>query len=323
MIGCETLQIDYNETARFLLENDNYNILIHQSPDGDTIGSGFALCFALRKLGKKANVLCSDEFPMRYKFIHSAYSEQDFDAKTIVAVDVADVNLLGTKLSEYGDKVDLCIDHHKSNTNYAGKLLLDAKASAACQVLYEVFICMDNLTLDTQIASCIYTGIATDTGCFKFSNTTKRSHIIAAELMGYDIPYEYINRLMFDVKSKARIMVENYITSSMEYYLDDRCSVIAVTSQTIADTNASEDDFEGLSNLALQLESVMVGVTIKERKDGKFKVSMRSSSHIDVSDICADFGGGGHSKAAGCLIDAPLQEVKNMIISAIKTAIGE
>ncbi len=315
------MQIDYKETAEFLLKNDNYVILTHQSPDGDTMGSGFGLCMALRKMGKKANVLCSDEFPKRYDFMHNDYEIQKFTPDKIIAVDVADINLLGQKLFHYGDYVDLCIDHHKSNTGYAKNTLLNSSAAAACEVLYELLVCM-KAPIDTRIAECIYTGIATDTGCFKYSNTTRRAHIISAELMDYNVPMERINRDMFDVKSKARINVESYITSNTEYYLDDKCAMIAITREIIDNIGATADDFEGIASLTLQLESVQVGVTIKERKDGKFKVSMRSTSDVDVSDICSKYGGGGHAKAAGCLFDDKLEDVKLKVLSSLAPAFG-
>lgn len=319
--GYLIMTIDYKEAAKYLLSNDNYIILTHQSPDGDTLGCGFGLCIALRKIGKKANVLCSDEFPKRYRFMFKDYSPQNFTPETVVAVDVADTGLLGAALSVYSDKVDLCIDHHKSNTMYAKRLLLDAGASAACQLLYDLLLHM-NIGIDTRIAECVYTGIITDTGCFKYSNTTKRAHIIAAELMDYGISYERINREMFDVKSRARINVEQYIVSALEYYLDDKCAVIAITNEIINETGASSDDFEGLAGLTMQLDSVLVGITIKEREDGKFKVSLRSASELDVSDICGKFGGGGHRKAAGCLMEGNLSDVKRKLVSAIAAEIG-
>lgn len=137
------MQINLKETADFLKAHDNYYILTHQSPDGDTMGSGFGLCYALRKIGKKANVICSDEFPKRYYFMHDIYEPQKFSPETIVAVDVADTKLLGPKLAQYGSYVDLCIDHHISNTEYAKQLLVYPDAAAACEVIYRVLAEME------------------------------------------------------------------------------------------------------------------------------------------------------------------------------------
>ena len=315
------MQINLKETAEFLNTHDNYYILTHQSPDGDTMGSGFALCYALRSTGKNANVLCSDEFPQRYGFMYSDYEPQKFSPETIVAVDVADPKLLGPRLIQYGEYVDLCIDHHISNTEYAKRLLIYPDASAACEVLYRVLSEM-GITLDRKIAECLYTGISTDTGCFKYGNTTKLAHAITAKLMDYDIDVERINREMFDVKSKARLKVEQYILSSMEYYLDDRCTIAAVTLDTIEEVGLAPEEFEGIAGMSVQPDGVKVGIIIKEKDKGKFKVSMRSASEIDVSAICQKFGGGGHVKAAGCTLEGKLEDIKLKLLSAIAPVLG-
>lgn len=315
------MQINLKETAEFLKTHDNYFILTHQSPDGDTMGSGFALCYALRSIGKSANVLCSDEFPQRYGFMYTGYEPQKFSPETIVAVDVADAKLLGSKLAQYGEYVDLCIDHHISNTEYAKRLLIYPDASAACEVLFRVLSEME-INFDKRIAECLYTGISTDTGCFKYGNTTKLAHLFTAKLMEYDIDVERINREMFDTKSKARLKVEQYILSAMEYFLDDKCTIAAVTLDTIEEIGLAQEEFEGIGGMSVQPEGVKVGVIIKEKDPGKFKISMRSASEIDVSEICRKFGGGGHVKAAGCTLEGKLEDVKLKLLSAIAPAMG-
>lgn len=309
------------EAAAFLKEHDNYYILTHQSPDGDTMGSGFALCYALRGMGKNANVLCSDEFPKRYHFMYEGYEPQKFSPETIVAVDVADKNLLGTRLARYGDYVNLCIDHHVSNVEYAERLLDYPDASACCEVMYQLFKEM-NVEITTKIAECLYTGMATDTGCFKYGNTTKLCHIITAELMDCGIRLEQINREMFDTKSKARLKVEQYIISAMEYYMDDKCAMAAVTLETIKKAGLAPEEFEGIAGMSVQAEGVKVGVIIKEKDKGKFKISMRSASDVDVSAICQKMGGGGHVKAAGCTLEGDLDDVKLRLLTSIAPSLG-
>jgi phosphoesterase RecJ-like protein len=315
------LRVDYEETAKFLRDNDNYIILIHQNPDGDTIGGGFALCYALRGMGKKANVLCSDELPARYGFITDGCPPMKFQHDTIISVDVADKTLLGSKLGHYGDYIKLCVDHHKSNTEYSEYLLLDPGAAASCEVIYELFAAME-IKFDAAIAECLYTGIVTDTSCFKYPCTTSRTHVIAAELMDYGIRFDQINRDMFDVKSKGRIELERYIFSFMEYYLDEQCSVVTLTKDIIEETGASSGDFEGISSLTLQLKGVRIGIVLKERDDGKFRISMRSVSDVDVADICVKFDGGGHSRAAGCIMEGEPEDIKRQLLSAIAPAMG-
>ncbi len=316
-----TLTESYAEAAEFLKSHDNYYILIHVAPDGDAMGSGFGLCRVLREMGKNANVLCSDPFPKRYKYLYDWYEPGRFTPKTVVAVDLADKKLFGKELTAYEEYVDMCIDHHVSNTGYAKQTVLDPNASAACEVLYEI-LTAGNIPLDDISAKCIYTGIATDTGCFKFENTTPRCHVIVSELMSFDIPYAPINRQLFDIKSKARLTVEQQVLGSAETYLDDKCAIIAVTYKMMSETGLSKEEFEGLASLPMQIEGVVVGVTIKEKEEGKFKISMRSTEEADVSAICGKLGGGGHARAAGCSVEGTLEQVKMKALSAIASALG-
>lgn len=316
------MKIGYNEAAEFLKSRDNFYILTHASPDGDTVGSGFGLCYMLRKMGKHANVYCSDEFPKRYDFLYEGYMPQKFTPDTIVAVDVADKKLLGTKLAQYGDFVQLCIDHHVSNTEYAERLLVEPSAAAACQVVYRLAAETGMVEPDSKIAKCLYTGLATDSGCFKFECTTPETHLAAAELMKYDINAAWINRRMFDTKSKARIKVEQYVMSTMEYYLDDKCAIAAVTTEEMERVGLPVEETEGLAPLTTMLETVEVGVLIRQKDNDKYKVSLRSTGNVDVSEICRKFDGGGHIRAAGCTLEGDLEQVKLKILSGIAPSLG-
>lgn len=309
------------EAANFLKKNDDYYILTHMNPDGDAMGSGFGLCNALRMLGKRANVLCSDPFPKKYEYLFKDYVPMKFTPQTVVAVDLADAKLFGKELSVYASYVDLCIDHHVSNTGYARRTLLNGEASAACEVLYEVFT-EGGMPIDRLTAMCLYTGLATDTGCFRFENTTPRAHVIAAELMKYDIPYARMNRELFEIKSRARMVIEQTVINTMETYLDDKCAIIAVTDDLVKETGISREEFEGLASIPMQVEGVEVGVTIKENEPGKFKISMRSAEKANVSEICAKLGGGGHIRAAGCTLEGDLQQVKLKVLSVVAPALG-
>lgn len=316
------MKIDYNEAAEILKKSENVYILIHQSPDGDCIGSGTALYHILKYMGKRARVICSDEIPERYAFMRTGYSDEEFEPEFIMAADVADINLLGKYREIYGDKVILCIDHHISNTDYAEKTLVNPDASAACEVVYELIKLM-NIPLTDDITKCIYTGIATDTGCFKYENTTARCHEIVAELKrSCPVNFAKINRNMFDVKSRGRLKIERAVTDIMEYYLDDKLTMICVTSDILEEMGVDASELEGLAGIPLQVEGVEVGVTIKQKDEDSYKISMRSANDVNVSDICASMGGGGHIKAAGCLLHGTLDEVKKRIVEAVSKGLS-
>lgn len=314
------MQIDINNAVELLASYEDIYILTHQSPDGDTLGAGFALYYALRQMEKRVRVVCSDEFVEKYSYMYEDYQDDDFQPQAIVAVDIADTMLMGKYQEIYGGKVDLCIDHHVSNTGYAKNTLLFPKAAAACEVLYNLFEKMGTEYNDT-IARCIYTGIATDTGCFKYSNTTPQSHIIASRMMSYDLDFEHINRLLFDVKSKGRIALERVGLSNMEYYFDDKCAILHVSGEMIGEAGLKDSDLEGITNLTTQLEGVEVGITVKEREKGIFKISFRSADRLDVSKICQKLGGGGHIKAAGCLLKGNYEDVRQTLLDAVKSGL--
>lgn len=312
--------VTINEAAAMLKAADRVLILIHQFPDGDTIGSGFALCHALQALGKTARVLCHDDIPEKYHYMVSAVAQPAFEPAFVCAVDVADSTLLGESLQPYADKVDLCIDHHGSHREFERHLLLDASMGANAMIMLQVIGAM-GVTVDQTIADCLYTGIATDTGCFKYSNTTPLTHRMAAQLMEAGAQAEPINRTMFDIKSRARMLLEKLALQSIAFYDNDRCAVMCVTTDMIRESGAEENDMEGLSPLTRQIEGVWVGVMLRQKADGDYKVSVRTGTHADASAICGLLGGGGHPRAAGCTLSGSVDEVIAQVRAAIHRAV--
>ena len=310
------------ETAAFLKNCRDVHILIHRSPDGDCIGSGYSLQAVLKSLGIRSRVLCSDPIPPRFGYLLSDEEEERFEPQCVIAVDVADEKLFGTLEETYAGKVDLCIGHHSSNLGYAGRLLLEGDAAAACEVLYKVYRAM-GVPFTRQIAMCLYTGMATDTGCFKFSNTTPETHIFTAEIMREypDIRYDLINREMFTVKSRRQLTAEIVMLQNMEYHAEGRITIIWATLELCRENGVDEKDMEGLTSLGLQPEGVEVGITVREREPGEYKISMRSARDVNVSAICQVFGGGGHVKAAGCTLTGTIDSVRAQLLSAVEAAL--
>lgn len=311
--------ISMSETGSFLENCDNAYILVHQSPDGDCIGSGFALHAVLKSMGKKSAVICCDTFLKKFDYITAVENNPDFEPDTVIAVDVADTKLLGKYQEIYGDKVQLCIDHHVSNTGYAERTLLDSKASATCEVLYKLFTCAMGIEISDYTALCLYTGIATDTGCFKYENTSAETHEIVGEIMRqHKLNYAKINREMFDLKTAGRLKMESAVIDIMEYYLDGKVTVICITKELLDSLGVDSNDLDGCASLPLQVEGVEVGITIKEKAPDSYKISMRSTGDVNVSEICSALGGGGHAKASGCALDGKLEDVKKILVEAVR-----
>lgn len=315
------MEIGLLEIVSILQQHDNFHILTHKSPDGDTLGSAFALCLALQRMSKKAKVLCSDEIPEKYDFLSKNVLVQNFEPDYIISVDLADLQLLGRNLQVYEGKIDLCIDHHPSNKQFAKNWYIDGASAATAEIIYELFKIL-NVDIDVDLANCIYTGVATDTGCFRHTNTTARTHRIAADMMLLGAEAFKINKIMFDTKSKARINLEKIAFASMELFCDDKCAIISYSNEELALLNASDSDFDGISALPRQVEGVLVGVLVKEKEPGVFRVSVRTDDAIDASKICENFGGGGHKNAAGCTFNGVIEDVKHKLLVVISEVLG-
>ncbi len=307
--------ITLSEAATLLTENDNFHILTHRYPDGDTLGSAFALCYALRGMGKKANVKINGKLPSKFTYLAEDYEDQSFERKFVVSVDVAAMSLLGELEEEYKDCIDLCIDHHGSNSMVADNICVDANCAAACEIIHVILKAM-RVKVTRKIANALYTGISTDTGCFCYTNTTAQTHRIAAELIERGCEFSKINRINFETKTRAKLKMERMVYDTMEFYCGGKCAIIYTTIAMQNALGAGDDEMEGLASIPRQIEGVKMGITMREKEDGTFKVSVRTNDGINASQFCARFGGGGHAAASGCSIKGDLPTVKYMLIKA-------
>lgn len=304
------MKISVKECADILREKDNILILTHANPDGDTLGSGFALCRALMKIGKICAVINADDIPKKYNYLFDDIVEIKFKPDYVVAVDVATVKLLGGLEEQY--KIDMCIDHHSTNTEYANLLLLE-DAPAACQIMYEVVLAL-GVEVDKKIADCLYTGLTTDTGCFRYDSTTAQTYRVAADLIDAGADNGRINRIMFETKSKTYARLERLAIESMHFYEHERVAVITVTQEMFQLTGSNAQETEGLAPLTRQIEGVEIGITIQERPDGTCKASIRTFESVNAAKLAACFGGGGHAQAAGCKFDCDVKEARRLLV---------
>ncbi len=314
------MRIDRKEAAARLLKEDDIIILCHRNPDGDTLGSGYSLHFALKQLGKRSRLLCHDSIPPKMNYLRGGETGEDFPPQFVVSVDIADEQLFGETLAPYRGKVDLAIDHHPSNSMFAKETLLDDKAAATCEIIYRLLLEM-GAAISPQIADCLYTGITTDTGCFKFSNVTPDTHRIAASLIESGCRFQQINKLLFESKTMGMMELERRVLNTLEFHDQNRVALICVTLQMLRETGVSESELDGISGIPRKIEGVQVGVAIKERDQNEYKLSIRSSEVLDASKFCAQFGGGGHARAAGCTLYGTIEEVQQTVVAALTKAL--
>ena len=310
---------DMKRAADLLQSWDRILILSHRSPDGDTLGCASALSRTLISLGKSVQFRCADPVPKNMAYLFAGIEYSDFEPERIVTVDVADKALLGA-LEPLGERVDLAIDHHGTHRPFAREIWVDDTAGAACQMIYKLVQAM-GVEITPEIADCLYTGISTDTGCFRYSNASPETHRIAASLLECGARAAEINRAMFETKSRAAVELLKHVYGDMEFYHDGRCAVLCLTRALLEETGAGESELTGVSSFVRPVEGVLIGLTLQERGENEYKVSMRSNAPASAQAVCARFGGGGHKFAAGCTIHAPLEEAKAQIVAACGEAL--
>ncbi len=311
------MKIEFSRAVALLKEADNILILTHSNPDGDTLGSGFALLRALRKMGKRAKLLNNDKIPEKYAYLYEGIETDNFEEEFVVSVDVAEMKLLGDGVREkYGDRVDLSLDHHESSKHFAKETYVEPDSASACEIIYLVIKAL-GVSVDSRIASCVYTGMSTDTGCFKYSNVTPRTHIIAAEIISLGADHSKINEKMFDTKTFGSIMLEKLCYENLEMFCGGKVAVISVTKKMLSHCGVDKSALDAIKPITRQIEGVGIGITVKEEDNGKTGVSVRTSEDYDASSICAHFGGGGHIRAGGCEFSTTVEEAKKKVIDYI------
>lgn len=307
--------MEYREFAQRLLQRDDFLILSHVRPDGDTLGSGSALCSALRRMGKTAYVIRNPELTERYEpYVAPFFAPDGFVPSCVIAVDIATPGLFPKNFS---GAVDFCIDHHPSNAGYAGATLLRAEKSACGEAVLELIEAMTG-SVTRQEANLLYIAVTTDTGCFQYANTNAATLRAAAQLLELGADNQKISMEFFRKISRARMALEGMIYSGMRFFRSGKISIAVITRAMLAAANATENDCDDLAGLAGKAEYSVVSVTIRELETGESKISVRSTPEVDSCAICAVYGGGGHKMAAGCTIDCPPEVAVEKILIAIE-----
>ena len=306
------------QAAQWLRERDNFLLLTHVRPDGDTLGSASALALALRKLGKRAWVGYNSGVTETYAgYMEGCYPPADFVPEHIVAVDIATEHLLPAEFEPYRGRIELCIDHHPSNEGYAGETCLDASAAACGEIVYR--ICKLLGEMDAAIAKQLYIAITTDCGCFVYNNTTPATHRIAAELMEYGDFWKQVNRNCFQTLSLKEIKLQQRLLGSMEFFDGGALAVGAISLSDLAEFQASQGDSEELASWANKIQGVRASATLRQLEERVWKVSLRTDGSLNATRVCALLGGGGHAAAAGAsMYDVDEAQARRRVLEAVR-----
>ncbi len=289
--------------AALIKENDDFLIISHVSPDGDTLGSVLALAHMLEVLGKRVQAVCADRVPHIYGFLPGAsrmlLPAQARAARVAIAVDCADAQRLDAALPLFEAATVTCnIDHHMTNTEYAAYNYVRGKAAATAEMIFSLLGALD-AEPDADAASCLYAALISDTGSFAYSNTTPETLRIAARLMERGAEHSRINRLIYRTIPFQKKKLLGAALIGLELYEDGKIGATCLNREQVASCGAGEEDTEGIIDHIRDIEGVEVALFIRETEAGVYKVSLRSKSYADVGQIAKLLGGGGHMRAAG------------------------
>lgn len=303
------------EAAAWLLSHDRYFIVTHEGPDGDTIGSAVALCRGLRQLGKSAWVIDDPEFPDRFVYLTQGLTKKEAEAAdTVICVDVAAPHMLA--VPAYVDRLQLRIDHHGSATSCCELELVERKAAACGELIYDLLMLL-NVKLDVPMANALYTAVSTDTGCFRYANTTEKSYLVAAACKAVSPELTEITRQLFDTVTLGRLKLQGWLVEHMELLKGGTVAICAIPLKLKEQLGLTEGDFDNISGFPRSIEGVKIAATLREEAQGPIKLSVRTVPGYDAAAICEKFGGGGHKGAAGAGISMSLQEA----VEAVKAVL--
>ena len=327
--------ISFSEVLSLLNAGEKFLLLCHTNPDEDTLGSAYGLYLALKAKGKDVKLLC-DSRPGRrsVNFLDAdafvlfepdeSFDMTVYDGYTVVSVDVASRNMLGLLKKDFENRIDLKIDHHAIGEDFAVYNYTDASAGACGMIIYSIAQAMG--VKDPAMASALYMAIASDTGGFRYSNTTAATHRIAADLLEMGADGAAISEALFETKSERDLRAMQLALTKMRYFCDGLVTLISISNADKEAMMLDDRDLGELPSISRQPDGVLIGMVLKQSDgDGRrFKLSTRSREGFDAAALCQVFGGGGHIRAAGATIHADsMAEAEKLVMDAVYPMIGD
>ena len=316
------IEIDTSLVTKAIHENDDFVILSHTNPDGDTVGAGVGLALMLKAMGKNVKALvCDKEIPQYLRFIRGSEDYvTDFevsDTDFVIAVDVASPQMLGTLAEKFEGRVDLRIDHHEVSTPFAKENYCLGGASSCCEILADLSSLLGAATPD--MATALLCGIMTDSGSFRYSSTSADTHRSAAYLLGAGADLDYISSSLYESRELSSLMATSYCVTKMKMRMDGKIAYSSVTNEEKANLGLCDADFSECASLLRQIKGVEAALFLRQVTEGEYKLSVRSRESVDSAVLCAVFGGGGHARAAGATIlgDDP-DEIMEKVIKEVQ-----
>jgi phosphoesterase RecJ-like protein len=319
--------LEIRDVAGVLQDHSRLVILSHPDPDGDSIGSQLALCSVLRRLGKQAWAVSEDKMPAIYRFLEGPVCVESpmevSDPDLLVVVDASNrQRVSGLPALEASGAEILNIDHHRSNTRFGRWNYVDSEASACAEQVYGILRHMD-VDLTENEAACLYVGLLTDTGAFRFPNTTSGCLRIASELVNHGFSAAEVSRRVFWEKTPESTRLLGLALSALEVRHDGQIAVMHVSRDMSREAGASASDSDGFASYTKVITGVKVGLLFREQNGEGVRVSLRSDSGVDVERVARLFGGGGHPTSAGCVLAGALDDVKRQVVGEVERLLDE
>ena len=306
-----------NECAAWLRLYDDFCILTHRRPDGDTLGSAAALCHILRQAGKTAHVLENPEVTERYAFLLEGLTKPEAgEHDTVLCVDVAAPDMLQKNAEHLLSRCVLRIDHHGSATSFTPNELVDSSAGACGEIIYDVGKAL-GIELRKEAAEALYVAVATDTGCFRFANTTDHTFQVAAACAAAGADIYSLNQRLFETNRLQKLRMQAWIVENLQLFNDGKMAVVAIPRAVEDLLGVTEDDMDNISSFPRTVAGVEMAATLRQTRDGKTKISLRAVPGMDAAAVCAHFGGGGHRGAAGATTPLSLEEAAKAVKEAM------
>ena len=318
--------MDKEKIISMLKSRDNFAIIAHVSPDGDALGSSLALYNYLKQQGKHCQVFIDDRLPQKYSYlpgfkdISSVRPEGKYE--NVVVLDCGDIERCGS-FKNMAEEALLCIniDHHITNKGYGMLNIVLPEASSVGEILYGILKDMGT-AIDADIARCLYTSIASDTGGFRYSNTKPETFLIAGELIKTGIDFTAIASRLFDQRSVIQTRLLSMVLGTLQLHFGGKVALLYINREMLEKCGAMDEDADDFVNYARDIDSAEVGVFVKQKQDGSCRISLRSKSVADVRKAAEAFSGGGHIRAAGCTIKAPIDEAISMLLKELGSLEG-
>ncbi|MCK9858129.1 bifunctional oligoribonuclease/PAP phosphatase NrnA [Paenibacillus sp. ATY16] len=329
-----TAGVDYGQQLEaalaFMREGDDFLVVSHVQPDGDAISSTSVIGWMLDQLGKTKTLINEGESPSRLNYLRGfdqiVNYRKDKPGQTythVIAVDCADFRRIGEVSALFAqDAKILNIDHHPTNDGFGAVNVIRPDAAATVEILFDL-IDLSGLNIDVECATAIYTGLLTDTGGFRYSNTSPKVMDVASRMLSHGAPGHQLADHLLEKMTMAKLKLLQRCLARLTFTDDQQIGWLYVGKNDMKEVGAVPDDLEGIVNYALNIDGVEVGILFKETEDGGVKASLRSAGKANVAAIAQALGGGGHVRAAGCRMQGTLTEAMQELVEAVRKALNE